>query len=204
MQLGLLAAVAALVAVAGCAAPQGPQGPEATGAEGAATSSASAPPADPAGPDVVLAGTVVPLRSGFVANVSAHNAGGRTLTFGQAYTCTGSGYGSWTARLAGPDGTEVDYSLPTAYEWSCSGTTGNPMPPASYANWTFYGDWETGTCTARHVCDNWWDGNVTGPDGARHRAPAGTYAWTFTFAYRTEDGPKESEAVSFQVQVAGP
>lgn len=136
---------------------------------------------------VEIEATLKELRQGFVANLSAYNPGPDSYATSRTYTCTPSGHGSWSAKLSGPPGEDLDYRAPGTTELSCPGTTNQPMPPTFWHNWTFSGDWASGTCTTRHVCDNWWDGNLT-EDGRRVRAPAGEYTWTFTFRYHMDVG----------------
>lgn len=168
-------AVLAVAAVlAGCAEPGPGPGP-----------SSSSGPGEDAPPEgtPVLTGQIAPLRRGYVANVSAWNPGPHALAVAQGY-CV-SGYGSWTAEMRDATGAPVDYRSPSTTQLSCPGRTGEPLPPGAYWNWTFAGSWETGECAYRHVCDNWWDGNVT-RDGGRVRAPMGEYTWRFTFAYSVD------------------
>lgn len=198
----LWCALLAMAAVAGCAAPDGD--PDAVG-DGGASSTSDTRRTSTGLPDrvrVAVDGTLEPLGAGFVANVSAYNPGPETYGVGRAY-CV-SGYGAWSARMSGPPGDDLAYADPDANQLGCAGQTGIPMPPGSYWNWTFVGDWPKGRCDTRHVCDNWWDGNLT-LDGERVRAPPGDYTWRFTFAYSvgTSGGPTgiERESVEFEVLV---
>lgn len=167
------------------------------------------PPAGTSGADgqargIVLSGNLTPLGRGFVANVSAYNEGPATYATGRAY-CV-SAYGSWTAWLSGPPGERLDYRNPATTELSCPGQTGEPMPPGSAVSWTFHGDWSTGQCSLRHVCDNAWDGNLTGEDGERRRAPAGNYTWTFQFQFSAggSAGTQRVEARTLDLDVVLP
>lgn len=128
-----------------------------------------------------MSGHVVPLGTKLIANVSAFNEGPETYGIAKAY-CV-SAYGAWTARLSGPPGDDLDYRDPRGMQLGCPGQSGIPMPPRSFVNWTFAGDWATGRCDMRYVCDNLWDGNLTAGDGTRAPAPPGDYLWTFTFTY---------------------
>jgi len=58
----------------------------------------------------------------------------------------------------------------------------------------------------RYVCDNAWDGNLTGDDGRRARAPAGNYTWTFQFHYSVgaSGGPQRIEARTLDLQIVLP
>lgn len=158
----------------------------------------------PEGARAVVNGTLRPLGAGFYVNVSAYNPGPETYGIAVGYSCVDSGYGAWTASLAGPSGEDLDYQGPYTTRYSCSGMTGHPMPPGTYVNWTFSGDRTNGTCTVADVCGNWWDGNLTTDDG-RVRAPAGIYTWRFTFTYSAgSSGGAESleqEAIEFEVPI---
>lgn len=183
-----------LAGLAGCAGGDGPAaGPEPEGGSGATSTPVSQTRPTPTGPEdtghhgVELEGTLHQLGQGYVANVSAYNPGPDSYATARSYTCTSSGHGSWTAKLAGPPGDDLDYRAPGTTELSCAGTTNQPMPPTSWHNWTFSGDWARGSCTTRHVCDNWWDGDLT-EEGRRVRAPPGEYTWTFTFRYSKDVG----------------
>ena len=165
----------ALVALAGCAERTGELDrsgrPTGTGTETGAAD----------GEGILLSGYTIPFDGGFVANVSAYNDGPDTYGVGRSY-CV-SNYGAWTARLDGPPGEDLVYRNPNENQLGCPGQTGIPMPPGTFVNWTFSGDWGRARCDTRYVCDNVWDGDLFQPDGQRSRAPAGTYTWRFTFTY---------------------
>lgn len=179
--LAAAALVLAVVALAGCSGTDEDGSPTASSNPATPTSqttvSRSGPPS---ADDVALSGSVRSLGQGSVANVSARNVGEETFTYGQTY-CT-SGYGAWSARLLDPTGAEVEYRPPNQTQLSCAGSTNNPMPPQAYVNWTA-SDAHAWQCSTKSVCDNVWDGNLTGSDGNRTPAPPGTYIWRFTFQW---------------------
>lgn len=179
-----IVAVTSLLA-AGCVT-----GPEVTGgADGSTTapiasspsasSTASGTTTGPPEP-VRLDGFVRVLADGYAVNLSAYNPG--PATYGYSQDVCSPGYGpSWTARLSGPPGADLDYRDPTTYVTSCSSMRGQPLAPGGHANWTFDGARADG-CERRYRCDNVWDLQLT-LDGQRQAAPSGMYTWEFVFAY---------------------
>ncbi|HJQ93868.1 MAG TPA: hypothetical protein VJ874_06250 [Candidatus Thermoplasmatota archaeon] len=167
--------------LAGCSVTDEEGSPTGSWSLGTPTSQTTVSPSGPPSADeVALSGSVRALGHGFAANVSARNVGQATFTYGQTY-CT-SGYGAWSARLLDPTGSEVEYRPPDDTQLSCAGSTDNPMPPWAYVNWTA-SDAQASHCSTKSVCDNVWDGNLTGSDGNRTPAPPGLYTWRFTFRW---------------------
>jgi hypothetical protein len=173
------------VVLAGCMRPGGDDaanGNDDSSSPSSTSDTRSTPTDGPPGTTrIVLDGTLVPFGAGFVANVSAYNPGPETFGVGRFY-CV-SNYGAWTAELSGPPGDDLVYRDPEANQLYCAGETGIPMPPGSYWNWTFSGDWGRGACGTRYVCDNVWNGTLRDANKTWAPAPPGDYTWRFTFAY---------------------
>ncbi|HEX2065780.1 MAG TPA: hypothetical protein VHI93_03110 [Candidatus Thermoplasmatota archaeon] len=139
--------------------------------------SAAAP--GPDGDGIVVGGNVSSYAGGFLANLTAHNAGGRTWGYRQAY-CIGS---PWVASLSGPPGDGLDYLGPRD-RLGCPGKSG-AFPPGAWLNWT-----ANPGCILEAVCDNQWDGRLW-DRGTPFQAPNGTYTWTFRFSYDAAPPPPD-------------
>jgi hypothetical protein len=191
--------------MAGCTGPEDDTPRSGDGGPSSTSDTRSTPSDVPhASARVVLNGTLEPFGTGSVANVSAYNPGPDTFGVGRSY-CV-STYGAWTAALSGPPGDDLVYRDPDANQLYCAGETGIPMPPGSYWNWTFSGDWGRGVCDTRFVCDNVWDGDLREANGAWARAPPGDYTWRFTFGYSVgaSGGEPHFERETLDLHVAIP
>ncbi|MCA1810613.1 MAG: hypothetical protein LC623_01215 [Halobacteriales archaeon] len=185
------------LALAGCLQPAG------TGATARTPPSASPPwrATGTAGPladgsDVAVAGTVTAFHGGFLANLSAHNAGPHPYGY-PTYDCMSKG---WWASLAGPPGENLTYRDPSAYRLGCPGQRSVPLPAGGWANWT-----ATPGCNIYAACDNQWDGRLWDASGNAAPAPAGTYTWRFRFPYHDVDvvDPDDPACATVESRVDG-